>query len=96
MTELDGKQQRNALTAAERSLRALGDRNAERAVRSAAKATKLDQLGLFGGLPDAVAAGADDIESSGLRHHRLMGSPRNRQSGRDLCSFSSALSGAEL
>ncbi len=65
MTELDGKQQRNALTAAERSLRALGDRNAERAVRSAAKATKLDQLGLFGGLPDAVAAGADDIESSG-------------------------------
>lgn len=65
MTELDGKRQRNALTAAERSLRALGDGNAEGAVRSAAKAAELDQLGLFAGLAEAVATGTDDIESSG-------------------------------
>lgn len=65
MTELDGKRQRNALTAAERALRALGDGNSERAVRSAAKAAELDQLGLFAGLPEAALGGAADIEASG-------------------------------
>ena len=65
MTNLDGKRQRNALTAAERSLQALAAGNSERAVRSASKAMGLDQLGLFDGLPGAVAAAAADVEESG-------------------------------
>ena len=65
MAALDGKQQRQALTAAERSLQALGVGNAERAVRSAAKAAQLDQLGAFSGLPGGVAAAAQDLEAGG-------------------------------
>lgn len=65
MADLDGKRQRNALTAAERSLRALGSGNAVRATRSAGKAAELDQLGLFAGLPGAVAAAAAEIQASG-------------------------------
>jgi hypothetical protein len=65
MTELDGKRQRNALTAAERALQALGAGNAERAIRSAAKAADLDQLGIFRGLPEAVAGGVADLEATG-------------------------------
>ena len=65
MSTLDGKQQRNALTAAERSLQALGAGNASRAARSAGKAAELDQLGLFAALPGAVAAAAADLEAGG-------------------------------
>jgi hypothetical protein len=66
VTELDGKRQRIAFTAAERSLQALGAGNGERAVRSASKAMDLDQRGLFGGLPEAVAAASGDIEVAGV------------------------------
>lgn len=65
MTELDGKRQRQALTAAERAIRALGDGIADRAVRSSAKAAELDQLGVFADLPGAVEAAAQQIEEAG-------------------------------
>lgn len=63
--QLNGKQQRNALTAAERSLQALGRGDAARARRSAQKAADLDQLGLFAKLPGAVTAAGSDIDSTG-------------------------------
>ena len=65
MTELDGKRQRNALTAAERALRALGAGNTERALRSAAKAAELDQLGLFSSLSGGIASAVADLEATG-------------------------------
>ncbi len=65
VTELNGKRQRNALTAAERSLEALGTGDGERATRVAGKAFDLDQLDLFTALPAAVAAAADDLTTSG-------------------------------
>ena len=65
MTELDGKRQRQALTAAERSLQALGAGNGERATRSAAKAAELDQLGVFAELSAEVARGAAEIAAEG-------------------------------
>jgi hypothetical protein len=65
MKPLDGKQQRNALTAAERALQALGAGKPDRAVRSASKAAELDQLGVFESLPAAVVAAADDVSSVG-------------------------------
>jgi hypothetical protein len=65
VTELDGKRQRQALTAAERAIRALGDGIADRAVRSADKAAELDQLGVFAGLPEAVGVAAGEIEDAG-------------------------------
>jgi hypothetical protein len=63
--EVDGKRQRNALTAAERSLQALGAGNPMRAARSAAKAADLDQLGLFSDLPAAVAFAVDELDGDG-------------------------------
>ncbi len=65
MTEFDGKRQRNALTAAERALRALGAGDAQRALRTAAKAAELDQLGLFAGLSVGVDAAVADLEATG-------------------------------
>ena len=63
---MDGKKQRNALTGAEQSLRALAAGDSARARKNAAKAADLDQLGLFADLPAKVAAAADDIETSGV------------------------------
>lgn len=65
MTELDGKRQRNALTAAERSLEALGAGDGQRAIRVVGKAFDLDQLDLFTALPAAVATAANDLTTSG-------------------------------
>ena len=65
MTEFDGKRQRNALTAAERALRGLGAGDAQRALRTAAKAAELDQLGLFAGLSVGVDAAVADLEATG-------------------------------
>ena len=62
----DGKSQRNALTAAERAVRALGDGDAERAASNAAKAAELDQIGLFGGLPPAVDAAGAQLRDRGV------------------------------
>lgn len=62
--EIDGKKQRNALTAAERALLALGKGDGPRARKSAAKAAELDQVGLYTELPSAVDAAADDLDAS--------------------------------
>jgi hypothetical protein len=63
--ELDGQQQRNALTAAERAVEALGAGAPDRAVSNATKAAELDQIGAFADLPSAVAAALADLEKSG-------------------------------
>lgn len=65
MTELDGKRQRQALTAAERAIEALAAGQADRAARSAQKAADLDQLGVFVSLPIAISAGVSEIEAGG-------------------------------
>jgi hypothetical protein len=60
---VDGKKQRNALTAAEQALRALGAGNPDRARANAAKAAELDQIGAFAGFPPAIEDAADRIET---------------------------------
>lgn len=60
---MDGQKQRNALTAAETTLRALAEGSVQRAQLNAGKAADLDQLGLFGALPAAVAAAVATIEA---------------------------------
>ena len=58
----DGQQQRRALTAAEQALRALGAGNGANARKAAAKASDLDQVGLYSGLAAAVAPLADRLD----------------------------------
>lgn len=52
---IDGQKQREALSAAERSLHLLGAGNHAGAVASASRARELDQVGTFSALPEAVA-----------------------------------------
>lgn len=61
----DGKKQRNALTAAENAVKALGRHDPARARRSAATAADLDQVGAFSGLPGAVDRAVNELEASG-------------------------------
>lgn len=63
--ELDGQRQRNALTAAERALEAIGAGAPDRARLNATKAAELDQLGVFGDLAVAVDGAAAELERSG-------------------------------
>lgn len=58
---MDGKKQRNALTAAERAVRALGAGDTAKAASAAAKAAELDQLGIYARLPAAVGDGVAEI-----------------------------------
>ena len=60
---MDGKKQRNALTAAENAIRALGAGDVPKAASAATKAAELDQLGIYAGLPAAVGEGIDEIEA---------------------------------
>ena len=62
---VDGRSQRNAFTAAERAVRALGNGDGARATKNAAKAAELDQIGLFAGLPEAVGMAAEQLAASG-------------------------------
>lgn len=62
---MDGQRQRNALTAAEKALRSLGERHPFRAKRNAFQAVDLDQVGAFDGLPNAVEMAIHDIEQRG-------------------------------
>lgn len=62
---VDGQQQRNALTAAEKALRSLGERHPFRAKRNAFQAADLDQVGAFTDLPKAVEMAIHDIEQRG-------------------------------
>ncbi len=57
-----GQRQRQALTAVEQTLRALGGGNAAKARKAAAQAVDLDQIGIYSGLDTAVAPLADRLE----------------------------------
>lgn len=60
---MDGQKQRQALTAAERAIEALG-RNDPSAARTAiATAVERDQVGLFAALADAVYLAAAELET---------------------------------
>jgi len=61
----NGKSQRNALTAAERAIQALGSGDAGRALSNADKASSLDQIGIYAEFPTSVRAAAADIEAGG-------------------------------
>lgn len=62
---MDGQAQRQALTAAERAIEALG-RGETAAARSAvATAVERDQVGLFARLADAVYLAASEMENDG-------------------------------
>ena len=60
---MDGRKQRNALTAAENAVRALGAGDTGKAASTASKAAELDQLGIYAELPAAVADGIAEIEA---------------------------------
>lgn len=63
---MDGQQQRQALSAAENALHGLvRGGQPDRAVRAAAKAEALDQVGLFAGLEAAVAQAATEVAEEG-------------------------------
>ena len=54
---MDGHLQRQALTAAERAIEALGRKDPGGARSAVATAVERDQVGLFGALADAVGPG---------------------------------------
>lgn len=60
---MDGQSQRQALTAAERALEALGRKDAAGARSAVATAVEKDQIGLFAALADAVYLAASELES---------------------------------
>ncbi len=59
----DGQLQRQALTAAERSLEALGRGEPGAARTAVAQAVERDQVGAYVGLADAVDVAASELES---------------------------------
>ena len=63
MSEFDGLKQRQALTAAEQALRALGAGSGDKARSRAVKAVELDQIGAFTGLGDVVDRLASDLDA---------------------------------
>lgn len=62
---MDGQKQRQALTAAERAIEALGRGDASAARMAIATAVERDQVGLFSALADAVYLAASELESDG-------------------------------
>lgn len=60
---MDGAKQREALTAAGRALDQLAAGNGDGALMAAKRADELDQIGVFVGLPDAVAWVGGDPEN---------------------------------
>jgi hypothetical protein len=60
---MDGKLQRQALTAAERAIEALGRRDPAGARMAVAVAVERDQIGAFSQLADAVYLAASQLES---------------------------------
>lgn len=63
--EMDGHKQRQALTAAERSIAHLVAGKPEEAERAAQRADELDQIGIFSNLIPAVGAAAADVRDGG-------------------------------
>jgi len=62
---LDGKRQRNALTAAENAIRALGG-DPDRARKTAAKAAELDQIGAYTDFVPAIERAATELTLGGI------------------------------
>lgn len=62
---MDGQKQRQALTAAERSIEHLVAGKPEEAERAAQRTNELDQIGIFSNLIPAVGAAAADIRDGG-------------------------------
>jgi hypothetical protein len=62
---MDGQKQRQALTAAERALEALGRKDPAAARMAIATALERDQVGLFAAMADAVYLAASELESDG-------------------------------
>ena len=62
---VDGHLQRQALTAAERAIEALGRKDPGGARSAVATAVERDQVGLFGVLADAVHLAATELEKDG-------------------------------
>jgi hypothetical protein len=62
---MDGHSQRQALTAAERSIEALGRKDAGSARTAIATAVEKDQVGLFAALADAIQMAASELERDG-------------------------------
>lgn len=62
---MDGQSQRQALTAAERAIEALGRRDPAGARTAIATAVEKDQVGLFAALADAVEMAASELERDG-------------------------------
>ncbi|MDH4119709.1 MAG: hypothetical protein OEW30_20190 [Acidimicrobiia bacterium] len=60
---MDGKLQRQALTAAEHAIEALGRRDPAGARMAVAIAVERDQIGVFAGLADAVYLAASRLEA---------------------------------
>ena len=60
---MDGQAQRQALTAAERALEALGRKDSAGARGAVATAVEKDQVGLFAALADAVFLAASELET---------------------------------
>lgn len=73
---MDGQQQRKALTAAERAIAQLVNANPDGARRAAATAASLDQIGVFAGLEQAVAAAADELARGGTVSGESLGALR--------------------
>lgn len=64
-TRVEGKLQRQALTAAERAIEALGKEDAVGARMAISTAVERDQVGLFTRLADAVHLAAAQLEAEG-------------------------------
>lgn len=62
---MDGQAQRQALTAAERAIEALGRKDPAAARSAVATAVERDQIGLFASLADAVYLAASELENDG-------------------------------
>jgi hypothetical protein len=62
---VDGHLQRQALTAAERAIEALGRRDHAAARTAIATAVEKDQVGLFAALADAIQLAASELEHGG-------------------------------
>ncbi len=62
---MDGHKQRQALTAAERSIQHLVAGKPAEAERAAGRAAELDQIGIFSSLVAAVNGAANDLRAAG-------------------------------
>lgn len=62
---MDGQKQRQALTAAERALEALGRKDAAAARMAISTAVERDQVGLFASMADAVYLAAAELDAEG-------------------------------